>query len=127
MQCQSQVGSKIAIGDGKGRTAERGPEDRGGVPPSLLHAVVLPPADESDQQGYLTKFPHELVELLSTRFARELSGDMQASVEPSLVDAASSGRHGYIRDAERRLAIERHAVAGAKNARLLLRSYSYRR
>jgi len=60
------------------------------------------------QQGYLTKFPRALVELL---LPYEVMGPPGASTSPPA--ARISRGQGYLADAEKRAALERHAVSAA--------------
>jgi hypothetical protein len=64
-------------------------------------------------QGYFTKFPAELVELLSQHYDLEL--DALATAASSLADnevpsLSGGSSQGFINDTERRLAVEKHAV-----------------
>jgi hypothetical protein len=58
------------------------------------------------QQGYLTKFPLALVDLL-------FSPGLASPEHPSTPSARVSRKQGYLSDAEKRAALERHAVNAA--------------
>ena len=65
-------------------------------------------------QGYVTKFPAELVDLLSIHFDLELGLAEGLGLDgDAVLSTVSAGGQGAVADTARRLAIERHAVRRA--------------